>query len=203
MAITVFLAGVKSSVASFVADATVEVSQTFSNQIASHPVDDRSNVSDHVWNQNPSFTIRGVVSNYPVTEYASNIIGYDGDRVNRADKLLQEWWKNRSEVTILTEYNDFNYCVLESYSAPFTAQTSEVLEFEIRVQQIRKASSSVVTVILPESLQIDSEKDKNGAGQAAVVGSNLSSSQSAAEIRAELASGATSDEVNWFPGYKK
>lgn len=169
MAITVFLAGVKSSVDSFVCDATLEVSQTFSNRITSYAVDDRSNVTDHVFNENPSFTITGVVSNYPVTEYDSNIIGYSDDRAGRADKLLQEWWKNRTEVTILTELNDFNFCVLESYSASFTAQTSDVLEFTIRVQQIRKVSSSVVTVVLPEDLSVDSNKTNNGSGQAEVL----------------------------------
>ena len=173
MAITVFLAGVKSSVDSFICDATLEVSQTFSNKITSYAVDDRSNVSDHSFNENPTFTIRGVVSNHPITEYDSNIIGYGTDRVGDADKLLQQWWKDRTEVTILTEFNDFNYCMLESYSASFTAQTSEVLEFEIKVQQIRKVSSSVVSAFLPEDLSIDSNKTNNGSGQASTMDENL------------------------------
>lgn len=165
MAITVFLAGVTSSVESFIADATVEVSQTFTNDIASFPVDRKSQVSDHVFRKNPTFRVVGVVTNHPVTEYESNLVGYNENRVERADKLLQELWRTGGVFTLLTEYNDFNFCVLKSYSTTFTAQSSEALEFTVDIEQVRLVSSEIVSGVYADVLETDAKQTQNGAAK--------------------------------------
>ena len=164
MAITVFLAGVTSSVDSFIADATVKVDQKFSNQITEFTVDKRNKITDHVFNNNPKYTIEGVVTNHPVTQYDSNIIGYDGNRVENADRLLRQLWQDGSVFTILTEYADINYCILSDYESSFTADSSEALNFTISVEQVRFAETQFVTDILPEELQTDSLISNDGAG---------------------------------------
>lgn len=164
MALTVFLAGVTSTVESFIADATVEVTQNFTNEVASHPVG-RGTITDNVYKKNPTINIKGVVTNHPVTTYDSNLIGYEEGRAINADKLLRELWDEGSIFTILTEYNDFNYCVLQSYSATFTSESSEALEFNITAVVVRPVSSEVVTGLYADILEADASKTNNGSGQ--------------------------------------
>lgn len=164
MAITVFLAGVTSTVDSFIADATIKVDQKFSNQITEYTVDKRNKITDHVFNNNPKYTIEGVVTNHPITQYDSNIIGYDGNRVENADRLLRQLWEDGSVFTILTEYADINYCILSDYESSFSVDSSEALNFTISVEQVRFAETQFVTDVLPEELQTDSLTSNDGAG---------------------------------------
>jgi|GEM_PF-4175811 len=164
MALTVFLAGVTSSVDSFIADATIKVDQKFSNQITEYTVDKRNKITDHVFNNNPKYTIEGVVTNHPITQYSSNVIGYDGNRVEKADKLFREAWQNGDVFTILTEYADINFCIISDYEASFSVDSSECLNFTITVEQVRFAETQFVTDVLPEDLQTDSVISNDGSG---------------------------------------
>ena len=138
--------------------------QKFSNQITEYTVDKRNKITDHVFNNNPKYTIEGVVTNHPITQYDSNIIGYDGNRVENADRLLRQLWEDGSVFTILTEYADINYCILSDYESSFSVDSSEALNFTISVEQVRFAETQFVTDVLPEELQTDSLTSNDGAG---------------------------------------
>ena len=164
MAITVFLAGGTSNTNSFVADAIIKVDQKFSNQITEYTVDKKNKITDHVFNNNPKYTIEGVVTNHPITQYDNNIIGYDGNRVAAADKLLRQLWTDKSAFTVITEYENIEYCLMSDYEASFSADSSEALNFTISVEQIRFAETQFVTDVLPEDLQTDSVISNDGSG---------------------------------------
>jgi hypothetical protein len=155
MPITVFMAGGNDSRKSFVADAVMSVKETFTNQITSYPVDTRSNISDHVFNENPTISIVGSVSNHPVFEYPNNEVGYNN--INRADEahaLLKELWFSRTPFDVVTEFDLFTNCILQTYTTDFTAQSMEALNFNCDIQVIRLAESQSITVTIIDSAKI-------------------------------------------------
>lgn len=171
MAITVFLAGGNAGeLKSFVSDAVISVKEDFSNDITSHPVDSRSNISDHVYNRNPRLTIIGSVSNNPIYEYPNNEVGYNGEnRADKAHELLKILWYERSPFKVITEFDEFDDCILSNYSVEFTSATMEALNYTCDIEVIRRVSSQSITITTVDSAKIgESGKgtSDNGADQA-------------------------------------
>lgn len=169
MAITVFIAGGQAGeTKSFISDAVVSVKEQFNNNITSYPVDTRSNISDHVFNQNPSITITGSVSNNPVYEYPNNEVGYNENRVDRAHALLKELWYERTPFDVVTEFDLFTNCILKNYSVDFTAASSESLDYTCDIEVIRLAESQTISLTVVDPSKIgESGKgtSDNGADQ--------------------------------------
>lgn len=170
MPITVFMAGGNAGeTKSFISDAVISVREQFSNNITSYPVDTRSNISDHVYNQNPIISITGSVSNNPVLQYPNNEVGYNENRADKAHELLKELWFERSTFDVVTEFDLFTNCILKDYSVEFTSATMEALNYTCDIEVIRLAESQTVGAIVVDSTKIgESGKGTtdNGAEQA-------------------------------------
>lgn len=155
MPITVFMAGGNAGeTKSFISDAVINVREQFSNNITSYPVDTRSNISDHVYNQNPTITVAGSVSNNPIFEYPNNEVGYNENRVDRAHELLKELWFERSTFDVVTEFDLFTNCILKDYSVEFTSATMEALNYTCEIEVIRLAESQTIGAIVVDSTKI-------------------------------------------------
>lgn len=155
----------------FVCDATLSVAPSYSNNISNHPVEKSSNISDHAYNNNPIIRIEGVISNSysqtdlfnnPSLTHVNNEVLYDGNRVYRALNLLEELWRERGVFTIVSEYKDYNYCIIKNLNTSFTKETSDVLVFSLVCEQVRFADSQQIIVTnLLEPVATDAEPSQS------------------------------------------
>lgn len=155
----------KEGVETFICDATIDVKVDYENEITDSPVSDRSRISSHAYNRNPVITINAVVSgsfseddfsNNPQLVYDENYnqIGYDGDRVATALRLLKETWKNRNTFSITSALDVYTPCVMKSFHYDINVNNSNDLEFKIVANQIRIAEEQRVSItVLDEAIQ--------------------------------------------------
>ena len=176
MAITVFMAIPRGrpGVDTFICDATIDVTASFENDITTHPVDTRSNISSHAYNKNPVITVNGVVTgSYTPQDYADNPslmpdpdrnqIGYDLDRVLQALELLTELWRERTPFTIESANNVYDNCILKSFNHTIDKFSGFDLIFTITVEQVRFAETQRVRItVLDEAIRDDGEDNQAG-----------------------------------------
>lgn len=176
MAITTFMAVPKGIPGkdTFICDATVSVNVSYENDITTHPVDTRSNISSHAYNMNPVIKVNGVVTgSYSPEDYVNNpslqpdpdnnIIGYNTDRVQQALTLLKQLWKDRNAFTIVSANDVYENCILKSLNFTIDKFTSSDLVFEITVEQVRFATTEKIRITqLDPFIQADAEGNKAG-----------------------------------------
>lgn len=155
----------KEGVETFICDATIDVKVDYENEITDSPVSDRSRISSHAYNKHPIITINGVVSgsfteddfaNNPQLVYDEkyNQIGYDGDRVQTALRLLKETWQTRNVFTINSALDVHTPCVMKSFNYQINVNNSSDLEFKIVAKQIRLAEEQRINItVLDEAIQ--------------------------------------------------
>lgn len=121
-----------------------------------NPVEEGAPITDHVIEQSDKLSLKGFISDTPLTITSSNI-----DLENRTQPvfdLLRELIKAREPVTVYTKYWTYADMVITSISIPRTAGQGEALEFSIDFVNIRKVATQMVDV--PEG--ISRKKDKKG-----------------------------------------
>lgn len=130
-------------------DATISVKLSFSNKITSHPVEDRSTITDHVFNENVSLSVTAIATNTTVSpspvRQDKNLLKntgevFDQSRVQRAYDIIKGWYKSRQLISIVTDVEVFNSCVIKSLKVPRSVEWANCVNFEMDFEQIRTTS---------------------------------------------------------------
>ena len=95
-----------------------------------YAVEGGDSVSDNVATNNDTFTMTGIVSNSYVDYYQNNQFQYSGKRTQIAVDLLRKIKEAKEFVTVATEFEAWDKCILTSVSYSLTAQTAEAIPFE-------------------------------------------------------------------------
>lgn len=127
-------------------DAVPEQSLTLSQDVTSYPIEGGSNISDNVSSRNDIFKLTGYISNYHSREIKGNAIGYDIKRTEAAVKLLRKIKEAKQLLTIATEFEVLDNCVLTEVGFSQTAQTSEAIPFVLTFERLRFAEKKYVTL---------------------------------------------------------
>lgn len=150
-------------------DATVTESHTLANDITDHPVEEGSNVADHIRRKPDVLVIEAMVTDTPLTD--------DGTVVESASAALVEGravaiYNQLRELaagqvfTVTTGVRDYDSMAIEGIDLPRSLQTGKALRFTLRMKQIRIVRTKIVN--LPKT-NLARAKPKQKLGKATIV----------------------------------
>ncbi len=140
-------------------DCTVSISHNFSNSVTEHPVETGVSFSDHIQVQNNKFTVSGIFGQYGLNDYQADTLSRGLERIQQAYKFLRRLRDERLTFTLVSKYETYSDCVIESLSIPVSVESSNSLYFDINVIQIRKANTESVNLVVNPKSVADAKKD--------------------------------------------
>lgn len=156
-------AGVEVVGSKFFTDSTISISHSFQNSVTEHPVEQGVSFSDHVQIKNNRFTVSGVFGDFSLNRYAGDNLTFGIGRVQEAYDFLKKLRDNKTTFTLVSKYDTYPNCVIESLELPIDAQSTSSLYFNIGVVQIRTAKTELVNLVKIENV-VESKKD-DASGQ--------------------------------------
>ena len=130
-----------------------------------YAVEGGDSISDNVATNNDNFSMTGIVSNSYVEYYQNNQFQYSGKRTQIAVDLLRKIKEAREPLTIATEFEVWDNCILTGVSYSLTAQTAEAIPFELTFEKSRIVSPKYVTLSIKDIR--DSKADGTGTSSSA------------------------------------
>lgn len=124
-----------------------------------YAVEGGDSISDNVATNNDNFSMTGIVSNSYVEYHQNNQFQYSGKRTQIAVDLLRKIKEAREPLTIATEFEVWDNCILTGVSYSLTAQTVEAIPFELTFEKLRIVSPKYVTLSIKDIR--DSKADGN------------------------------------------
>lgn len=121
-------------------DAATTVTPYFRNTVTSHPTEGGNNVSDHVYRQNTTIEVQGIITNYPIRD----AVDAGPNRVREQYRRLVRLKENREFLSLRTELQVFEQCVITAMSFPRTAKVGDSLQFSITLEQVQVVEPEVV-----------------------------------------------------------
>lgn len=140
-------------------DCTVSISHNFSNSVTEHPVETGVSFSDHIQVQNNKFTVSGIFGQYGLNDYQADTLSRGLERIQQAYKFLRRLRDERLTFTLVSKYETYSDCVIESLSIPVSVESSNSLYFDMNIVQIRKADTESVNLVINPKTVADSKKD--------------------------------------------
>ena len=138
-------------------DCTMSLDHKFSNDVTEHPVELNGSFTDHVQVKNNRFSLSGMYSNTPLTQYSNDAI-VNEDRVQKAYKFLVDLRDSRKLFTLVSKYDVYNNCVVENLSIPVAPDNGTALIFTMDVVQVRIATTDNIRIALVQDVK-DEFKD--------------------------------------------
>jgi hypothetical protein len=142
----------------YFADCTVSISHDFSNTVTEHPVETGVSFSDHIQLKNNRFTVSGIFGQYGLNDYQADTLSRGLDRIQQAYKFLRRLRDERLTFTLVSKYDTYYDCVVESLNLPVSAESSNSLYFDMQVVQIRTAATESINLVSVAKV-IDNKKD--------------------------------------------
>lgn len=148
-------------------DAATNITHQFSSKVTSYPVEDRSTVSDHVVNSNPTFTVSGVFSDASAPSLptktkseVSNLlskVGLSGNTrhhqytQSETYRLLLKIRDDRKTITLITPIDTYTDLILTELSIPRSTGQGDALFVDMTFEKIRRVSNELTTVFIGSS----------------------------------------------------
>lgn len=146
----------------YFADCTVSISHDFSNTVTEHPVETGVSFSDHIQVKNNRFTVSGVFGQYGLNDFQADTLSRGTERIQQAYKFLRRLRDERLTFTLVSKYDTYYDCVIESLTIPVSVESSSSLYFDISVVQIRTASTEVVNLIKVDNVAASKQDTASG-----------------------------------------
>jgi hypothetical protein len=128
-------------------DVTTSITHTFSNTITEHAVEDSPNFSDHVQNNNNTFQLSGVFSQAKLVNYTGDTLKNELDRIQAAYTFLKSLRDNKERFTLVSRYDVYDNCVVESLTIPVNPESANSLFFDLTIKQVRITNKSLVNIV--------------------------------------------------------
>jgi hypothetical protein len=148
-------------------DAATSIGHQFSSKVTSYSVEDRSTVSDHVVNSNPTFTVSGVFSDASApstpTKTKSEVksllasAGIGGNTrhhqytQSETYRLLLKIRDDRKTITLITPIDTYTDLILTELSIPRATGQGDALFVDMTFEKIRRVSNELTTVFIGSS----------------------------------------------------
>ncbi|MCP4601783.1 MAG: hypothetical protein GY847_14925 [Proteobacteria bacterium] len=150
-------------------DAMVSENHTMSAEVTEHPVEEGSDIADHIRIGPREIEIVGVISNTPVVLLSSvkaeSPIEGDTervvDRVNAAHKRIKKTMEEGLLVQVVTSLETYpDDMAIISYGVTRDADKGNILEANLVLRQIQISYNEVVEVAIAEPEKVSSKKKK-------------------------------------------
>jgi hypothetical protein len=133
----------------------------FRSEVTQYPVEDGSNMSDHIVNNPDKLTIQGFVTNSPISTLDTSGPG-NGES---AFEALLRIHRTREPVRVFTTLKEYENMALVCFSVPKNAETGETLRFSASFVHIRKVNSAIVETAAIKSDASDMVSSEKKAGK--------------------------------------
>lgn len=125
-------------------DAVTDIQENYPTKVTSFPVEDKSTISDHVINQNPTYSITGVFS-----DYSADMNTEKGSMSQQ--EFRQELMKirdARKAISLTSPTDTFTDLIVTNIGLPRKAGDGVSLFVDLTFEKIRKVSAEVTTVYI-------------------------------------------------------
>ena len=138
-------------------DASVEETHTSASEVTEHPVEEGTNISDHIRPLPDTLEINGIVTNHPLfllpsLRAPSPIQGDNqsqSDRVKAAYDKLQELQKSGELVRVITSLREYERMAITGFSVIRNAPNGNVLNATISLREIFTAQVETTEAPVP------------------------------------------------------
>ena len=192
---TVFKISRRGQIGALLIDARISENHNRTAQVTDYEIEDGTVISDHIKLDPLSLSITGFISDTPVEFFGSRDLGLktkeavdalfpsqtlknqanpeqegvipEADTKNPIDSwlYLDEVWKKRTPITVITSLQVYKNMIITSLSAPRNAEIGKSLEFNVDLREVRVVRSETVEIPVfkvPKSAQGAATKQKEG-----------------------------------------
>lgn len=139
-------------------DAVLQISPKQTSTITSHPTEQGSSISDHIYKNNVVIDIMGDFA-------CSSSSGYAAEKDVSSWGLLNKAWEERSPLTVVSRFKVYEDCYITSLIPLDETDTGETLRVSLTLEQIRFASLEQTTApVKVASGRKDNVKGKTDTG---------------------------------------
>lgn len=164
------------TIGELVLDARIDENHQLSNDVTQYPVEEGSNITDHVRNRPFVLTMTGHVTNSPI-EY----VGFD-EGLNRFDSTVSEgaiaegrsysaydvlitMYNSRILMDVQTTLNLYENMIFQDLVIPRNSSIGGEIRFTATLVQVTKAKTEFAAVNI-DNVKTDEERDKRAAADA-------------------------------------
>ena len=148
----------------FIGDVAVSQQHQLNGKVTSHPVEDGSQISDHVIHDPVTLTVSMEVSNHPIcldplmldTGFAASGSNVNNSRIANAFDTLSRIKNERRIFNFQTGLRYYQNMVIESVGVTQNAPTRDVLRFSATLKQVEIVNSETIAIQRPESPNLGS-----------------------------------------------
>lgn len=140
---------IKSDTVEIAMDITDSQDHVFESTITSNPIEDGSQVTDHIINEPDKLTLKGMMTDSPV-RFASGVQdiaeqGLGGESRSKSTfDTLKELRDSKTLVTITTTLNIYTNMAIRSFTVPRNSTTGNTLPFTLDLLKVEVVSSKTV-----------------------------------------------------------
>lgn len=127
-------------------DVTIRERHERENEVTNHPIEDGTEVSDHVIRNPVRLSMEGVVTNSPLSG------GYV-PRAQEAFDILDQLWRERQLITVVTGFGRYANMVITHLDKWKDHETGDALQFTAELQEIVTVASLSTVISAPQTLQ--------------------------------------------------
>lgn len=157
-----FLFGVtpKTKIGLVTIDAAVTVTHKKANEITKHPVEEGTDISDHIRHTPDSITVEGAVTNDPIVLLASlrakspvdsGFLDANPDRAKQADEEFVRAMNDGDIMTVVTSLRTYENMVITEYTVTRDKGTGNILSFTIALEEIVIVNTEQVAAPTPKN----------------------------------------------------
>ncbi len=163
-------------------DASLEETHTSASEVTEHPVEEGTNISDHIRRLPETLVINGVVTNHPLfllpSFTAPSPIQGDNlalsDRVKAAYDKLKEIHDAGTIVRVVTSLRDYTNMAITGFSVLRNAPNGDVLNATISMREILTAKAEAPETPLETRIVDQGKKVTKAADDAVAENANKS-----------------------------
>lgn len=123
-------------------DASESETHSLSSQVTMHPVEQGSDVSDHVIHKPTRLTLKLLQTNHPI--YKNPYYDLGPDRVGRTFDALDELRLFAVPFEVVTSLRRYENMLIESIEVDRNAKTGQALSVSVSLTQVRLVSNATV-----------------------------------------------------------
>lgn len=129
---------------SLVFDCTTDINPVFPTKVTSFPVEDKADISDHVINQNPTFSLTAIVSDAGAPTNPEKDAKTQQDFYDSILRIRDK----RKTISLITPNNTYTDLILTSVGFPRKSGDGISLYIDMQLEKIRKVSAELTTVFV-------------------------------------------------------
>ena len=153
------------SVVSLVFDSVTEFTPTSSKKVTQYVTSDKISITNNSVKNNPTISMRGRVSKYPLDNLENNLINGDSNldgRMVTANDILQRWYDQDTDLYIDAGYKGYSKYQLTSLEP--TEDGTDSLIFSLRFEKIRRTTYERILLVqnMDESKGLDGAPNTDG-----------------------------------------